>query len=423
MGTFVVLFTLAFQSCPRKKVRTFDPYTLRSECLRDSSADYIYTPRYAHNFCIVREDGEKILYLRNPVTETETKHAVKKANRVICLSSTHVAFLDVLNETNSIVGVSGLQYIYNKRRLKAKDIGYESGIDYEALLQLNPDVVFAYDIPGQAAEYLEKIRELGLNVIEIPEHLEEHPLGRAEFLVAFATFFNKEEQAAEIFSFILQAYEDFRTLALQAATLAHKSGARPSPGPSNGTHHSSSTDSSLITRHTSPTDSSLITRHPSPTDSSLSTSSAWKKCGIPPVKVLINAPFKDIWYIPGTESHQNIFVEDAGGVLLGTKPGSKTAVISTEQAYLYALEADFWIHPNQYSSLSELLQTDPRFAEVPVCESKQVWNNNRRTTTAQGSDYYESGVVNPHLILADLIAIFYPNAIPNHKFTYYRQLR
>jgi iron complex transport system substrate-binding protein len=378
MGTFVVVATLAFQSCPAKKTRTFNPYNLRNEQLKDSTTDYLYSPLYANNFWIVREDGKKVLYLKNPVSGTETKHVVTKVNRVVCLSSTHVAYLDAINETNSIVGVSGLQYLFNSNKLKAEDLGYESGIDYEALLQLNPDVVFAYNIPGQPAEYLEKMRQLGLNVIEIPEHLEAHPLGKAEFLVAFATFYNKEEQASEIFSFILQAYENFRTLAIQAATLAH----HPSP----------------LTPHPSP-----LTPHP--------------------VKVLINAPFKDIWYIPGEESHQNILVRDAGGVILGIQPGSKSTVISTEQAYLYALDADFWLHPNQYTTLNELLQADPRFTEVPACQNTRVWNNNLRTTPGGGSDFYESGAVNPHLILADLIAIFYPNAIPNHKFTYYRQLR
>jgi len=392
MGTFVVVATLIFQSCPAKKTRTFNPYNLKSEQLKDSTADYLYSPLYANNFWIVREDGKKVLYLKNPVSGAETRHVVTKVNRVVCLSTTHVAYLDAINETNSIVGVSGLQYLFNSNKLKAEDVGYESGIDYESLLQLNPDIIFAYTIPGQPAEYLDKIRQLGLPVIEMPEHLEAHPLGKAEFLVAFATFFNKEEQAGEIFSYILQAYESFRTLATQAATLT--------PHSSPLTPHSSP-----LTPHSSP-----LTPHSSPLTPQ-------------PVKVLINAPFKDIWYIPGEESHQNILVRDAGGVILGIQPGSKSTVISTEQAYLYALDADFWLHPNQYTTLSELLQADPRFAEVPACQNARVWNNNLRTTPGGGSDFYESGAVNPHLILADLIAIFYPNAIPNHKFTYYRQLR
>ncbi|HHV40538.1 MAG TPA: ABC transporter substrate-binding protein [Bacteroidales bacterium] len=412
MGTFVVVFTIAFQSCPGKQLRRFKTSYPDQSGFSDSTTNYLYDPLYANNFCIIRRDGEKVLYLKNPVTGIETQQVIKKANRVVCLSSTHIAYLDALNETGSIVGVSGLPYVYNKRKLKAIDVGYESSIDYETLLQLNPDVVFAYSIPGQTAEYLDKIRQLGLNVVEMTEHMENHPLGKAEFLVAFAAFFNKEEMAAEIFTCIDQAYEHFCTLAKQAACLEHKSLTATT---TTTTATATTTTNTNTNTNTAPTTSGTPGTTPN--------GSARKKQEVPRVKVLINAPYKDIWYIPGQESHQNILIEDAGGLLLGSKPGNKTTVISTEQAYLYALEADYWIHPNQYTQLSELLHADPRFADSPALANERIWNNNLRTTPAHGSDYFESGAVNPHLILADLIAIFYPDALPNHKFTYYRQLK
>ena len=174
--TFVVACTIAFQSCPGIKPRQEKTQYPDKPYFSDSTAHYLYHPIYANNFYIIRQDGEKILYLRNPVTGQETKQIIKKVKRVVCLSSTHVAYLDAINETSSITGVSGLPYIYNKKKLKATDVGYESAIDYEKVLQLNPDVVFAYSIQGQTAEYLDKIRQLGLTVVEMTEHLENHPL-------------------------------------------------------------------------------------------------------------------------------------------------------------------------------------------------------------------------------------------------------
>jgi len=38
-------------------------------------------------------------------------------------------------------------------------------------------------------------------------------------------------------------------------------------------------------------------------------------------------------------------------------------------------------------------------------------------------DYYESGVANPDKILADLVAIFHPELMPEHDFYYYTQLK
>ncbi|MCK9346731.1 MAG: ABC transporter substrate-binding protein [Bacteroidales bacterium] len=382
IGTCVLLCTLAFQSCPTTRSRSFRKHLLEQYRLSDDDIDYIYKPLYANNFYISKEDGEKVLYLKDPASGKETRYVVNKVHRVVCLSSTHIAFLDALDETRSIVGISGAQYICNKDVSDAVDVGYESAIDYETLLQLRPDVVFAYAIHGQSSDYIDKIKQLGMNVIEIPEHMENHPLGKAEYLVAFAAFFDKEFRAIEQFYWISRKYEEYRIKARQAAIQQYRR--------------------------------KMIDSGYTDIDTLNGT--------FEPVKVLINAPFKDIWYIPGIESHQHILVADAGGILLGSKPGVNTSVISTEQAYLYALQADFWIHPNQFSDLESLANPDPRFAEVPAFRDRHVWNNNLRSTPEGGSDYFESGAVNPHLILADLIAIFYPTAIPNHKFTYYRQL-
>ncbi|HNR28145.1 MAG TPA: ABC transporter substrate-binding protein [Bacteroidales bacterium] len=372
IGTCVLLCTLAFQSCPTNRSKSFRKHPLEEYGLSEGDIDYIYKPRYANNFYIVREEGEKVLYLTDPVTYNTTRHVVNKVRNVVCLSSTHIAYLDAINETSSIVGVSGAQYIYNKNIRKAVDLGYESAIDYEALLQLKPDIVFAYAIHGESADYIEKIKQLGLNVVQIPEYLENHPLGKAEFLVAFASFFDKELMAIEQFSKISHTYLEYCKLAKETVT----------------------------------------TQNPAESANG----------GFEPVKVLVNAPFKDVWYVPGTDSHLQILVKDAGGMILGSKPGVKTTAMSVEQAYLYAQQADFWINTNQYEDLASLARLDPRFAEAPAFRNGNVWNNNLRSTPEGGSDYFESGAVNPHLILADLIAIFYPQALPKHMFNYYRKV-
>ncbi|MFA6652052.1 MAG: ABC transporter substrate-binding protein [Bacteroidales bacterium] len=382
MGSCVLLFTLAFQSCPGPRNRSFRIRKLDEQSFLENNIEYIYKPLYANNFFIVREDGEKVLYLKDPVSKKETRHVIHKVKRVVCLSTTHIAYLDAINETRSIVGVSGRQYIYNDKLRNATDVGYESAIDYESLIALEPDVVFAYAVPGQPADYIQKIRQLGMNVIEVPEHLEDHPLGKAEFLVAFAAFFDKEVMAMEQFHWIYETYEEYRLLARQTVTLRQRRKA---------VEDGSSSLDSLNTP-------------------------------FKPVKILINAPFKDVWYVPGTESHLHILIRDAGGIILGSENGKKTAVMSTEQAYIHALKADYWLHPNQFSNLSSLAALDPRFAEIEAFRTGNVWNNNLRSTPEGGSDYFESGAVSPHLILADLIAIFYPDALPKHKFVYDREL-
>ncbi len=323
-----------------------------------TTGSILYKPEYAQNFYIALENGRKVLYLYDPASDQTSRHEIETVKRVVCLSTTHLAFIHALDASASVCGVSGARYIYNPQFRQCTDVGYESSINYETLLKLAPDVVFAYSIHGKTADYIDKMEQLGLNVVQIPEHTEKHPLGKAEFLVAFAAFYGLEDQARQQFGEIRDAYLKYN---------------------------------------------SLVT-------------------GQQKKKVLINAPFNDIWYIPGSESHQNIFIDDAGGVLLGTLPGVNSSTVSTEQAYLYALEADIWLNPNHYTRLSELENLDNRFARVPCFSNGNVWNNNLRSTPEGGSDYYESGAVCPHLILADLIAILHPALLPDHAFTYYRQV-
>jgi len=44
------------------------------------------------------------------------------------------------------------------------------------------------------------------------------------------------------------------------------------------------------------------------------------------------------------------------------------------------------------------------------------------TNAAGGNDYYESAVVNPDLLLRDLVKIFHPELV-EEDFVYYKQLK
>jgi iron complex transport system substrate-binding protein len=40
-----------------------------------------------------------------------------------------------------------------------------------------------------------------------------------------------------------------------------------------------------------------------------------------------------------------------------------------------------------------------------------------------GNDFFESGVINPHLILKDMIKIFHPDLLTDHQLHYYMKLK
>ncbi|MDH7483966.1 MAG: ABC transporter substrate-binding protein, partial [Spirochaetales bacterium] len=57
-----------------------------------------------------------------------------------------------------------------------------------------------------------------------------------------------------------------------------------------------------------------------------------------------------------------------------------------------------------------------------VVQKGAVWNNDLRMSPGGGNDYFESAVLQPQLVLADLIAILHPELMPGHRFVYYRKI-
>ena len=132
--------------------------------------------------------------------------------RVVCLSTTHIAFIDLLNSSEKIVGVSGLNYVSspNLREMisegKVSDVGYEQSINYELVLSLKPDVVFSYGVGAEAAGYLHKFTDLKIPVVFIGDYLENSPLGKAEWMKFFGLFLGKQNLADSLFASIENDY-------------------------------------------------------------------------------------------------------------------------------------------------------------------------------------------------------------------------
>ncbi len=346
-----------------------------------------YTPQYAKGFYITREGGHKVLHVMNPWQGASNVHYAYRLvprddrqaldsslmnipiplERVVCLSTTHIACIDVSDETATVVGVSGPGYVTHPAVRsaiaagKVADVGYEGGMSYETVVRLRPDVVLAYGVAGEMSSVADKLNSMGIRVVFLGDYLEDSPLGKAEYMVAVSAFYNKEERIAEIFQAVADDYNAVKAL-------------------------------------------------------------------VDPVKqrptVLMNAPWRNAWYVPGTANYTCRLVYDAGGEVLGAHEGSRdSAPLSLELAYIYAQQADFWLHPNAACSLHELKAGDPRFATIPAFRQHRVFNNSLRRTPEGGSDFWESGVVRPHIILRDLVGILHPGLLPNHRLVYYEQLQ
>ncbi len=285
--------------------------------------------------------------------------------RIVCLSTTHLAFLASLGELDRVVGVSGGKYISNNyilsriRKGEVVDLGYEQSLNYELLLSIKPDVVFAYGIGSESLGYLNRIRELGVKVVIIGEYLESTPLAKAEWIKVFGALLGKSTEADSIFSSIESEYN--------------------------------------------------------------SLSNRFRNSPIKP-KVFINLPWNDVWYFPGNENYMANIIADAGGsYLLSHLKGNETHAFSFESAIEKGVNADVWINLGSYNSVEQVISDFPRLKVLPVLKNGNIFNNNKLSTPEGGNDIFESGVMNPHIILKDLVKIFYPDSL-EHNLVYYKKL-
>ena len=345
----------------------------------------IYSPTYATGFRIMGAEGKQstIISVTNPwqtADHVETQLFIARdgekapsgfsgqvlqgdAKRVVCMSSSHIAMLDAIGAVENVVGVSGKDFISNSHivanRHAIADVGYDGNINFELLVAQQPDIVLLYGVTG-ACTMQSKLDELGIPYIYIGEYVEQDPLGKTEWLVALAEIVGCREQGIAYFTEVPQRYNHLRSIAAAAS----------SPMP----------------------------------------------------KVMLNTPYADSWFMPSTSSYLARLIADAGGDYIYKKNTSNhSQPIDLEEAALLTTEADIWLHVEGVSSLHDLRQQYPKFANMPCVQRGEIYNCDKRRVLGGGNDYWESGVVQPDVILRDLIKIFHPELV-SEAFVYYRKI-
>lgn len=318
-------------------------------------------------------DGVRYSYYALP-RGSETPDSLKQevviktpVKRIVCMSTTHVGFLDALSAGETICGISGAQYVYNREvREKyengsVKDVGYGTNLNYELLVQLDPDVVFLYGVGSEAAPVVHKMKDMGINVLLIGEYLEEKPLAKAEWIKCLGVLLRKEAAADSVFRSVAREYNAV------AGRVRANAGEKP--------------------------------------------------------LVLAGMPFRDVWYVSPADTYLGSLIRDAGGAYLWEELKGNTAVpMGLEQVFLKGRNADIWIHTGTAGSLQDIKAANPRLALLKPVKDKKLYNNNRRLSQGGGNDYWESGVMKPHILLKDLVRLFHPELLPEHRLKYYKPL-
>ncbi|MGY0037045.1 hypothetical protein [Pedobacter sp. NJ-S-72] len=134
-------------------------------------------------------------------------------------------------------------------------------------------------------------------------------------------------------------------------------------------------------------------------------------------------PYKGTWYVPDGDSYMVQFLKDAGtSYKWADIHGKGSLPLNFETVAPVALKADFWLNVGTVDTKDDIKAIDNRYIEFKPFKDGHIFNFNKKVNDIGSNDYWESGSVNPQIVLGDLIKIFHPELLPDHQLVYYKQL-
>ncbi len=377
----IFLCSLFVCGCQSKKVSNFHEEALAiKQGLRNS------TIHHAVGFDLVNYDGFKILHILRhyndsadtlgyvfhkkgaivPLKFSAYQQIETPVDRIALLHSSYLAFFEFCEATNRLKAISEAKYVYDQQIYTeaqnglVPEVGYGESLDKEKLLELGIAVVITVGFPNTPNKSQQVLEDLGIPVLVFSDWQESTLLGRAEWVKVIAALTDSEDLCDTKFMKVENEYKRLKSLTANIENRA---------------------------------------------------------------TILCNLPYKGAWYVPGGNSYISNVLYDAGAnYLWSEEKGTGGIQIDFEAVYARGLNADFWINPDFAFTKEEIIAKDERLKDFLPIKTGKIYNNNNRVVRTSANDYWESGITNPHIILADLIRIINPGLLPEHQLVYYRQV-
>ncbi len=288
--------------------------------------------------------------------------------RIVTFSTTHLPYLKELHQEENILGFAGMDLVNDETILKrfkegkVKELGYPA--QAERILALRPEAVFTFAVQKTDEDESQRLLKLGVPLIFVSEYKEKNPLGRAEWLVFISLFFDQEKEAQKIFN---EQKKNYQSLSRKARAQKTK-----------------------------------------------------------PL-VIIGELRGGVWHAAGAETDLVRLIEDAGGEYLWKKKGGKSFItLSFEEVLKTLKEAKrpvIWFPKNTWVSLKEMEKADSRYKSLNLEAQVSIFNSNLKRNTKGYSDYWETALAKPDLLLKDIVSIFHPNIVAEHKRVWFWDMK
>ncbi|NVK83535.1 MAG: ABC transporter substrate-binding protein [Cytophagia bacterium] len=298
----------------------------------------------------------------------ETRTIQVPVQQVGSLSTTHLGMFEMLDALDQLKGVETATYVSSEKvralvdQQRILELAPTGMLNTEVVLASGIEVLLGVGYPNSQNTSYQELENAGVPVLLNADWQEVDLLGRAEWVKMVAVLLNKEKQVNEAFSKIEKEYNEV----LQLVNEKVEQGPITITGMVQG----------------------------------------------------------DAWYVSGGKSFGYQVLKTAKVNYPWSADNSTGSLkLDFETVYEFGLKADYWMVPGSAKTLDDIIQRDSRFRDFKSYQDQQIYNIYGRYTEGGGNDYYESGIVNPHVILKDVVSIFHPELLPNHELVYYARLK
>ncbi len=278
---------------------------------------------------------------------------------VIAYSSTQWSVFLELGEISRVKGILESDYTSNpdiKLLLAAKlieDVGIETSLKTEVAISLHPDLILY--TPYSTVPKNEIGELTGAVMLPFADYLENHPLGRAEWLKLIGFLSCREKDTDEWFHNIVSRYESLKSLCENVEY-------RPT--------------------------------------------------------VFSDLPFEGQWYLPGGKSYISQIFHDAGADYIWADNNSTASLpVDAETVLIKARDADFWRIMNSTNtkySYERLAVENELYTHFKAYENRDIL-----VCDIRQSGYFEKSEYEPDLLLKDFVFAFHPELVESDYKPHY----
>jgi iron complex transport system substrate-binding protein len=348
---FVMVLFAGCSPAPSTSVELFDEVVLK--------------PRYAKGFEIRKKDSSLQVLLTSPGRAPRIVYLPSKTTRVGCLSTTHLAMFQALGEMARVKAV-GYAHLIGDSSLQADmrthgivNLTTGDAVDHEILLAVKPDLMLTYPFQSSGESLYQK---QGITVLPVAEYLEEHPLGRAEWIRLIGLLCGQQDKADSVFRAIETRYEAIRQKV---------------------THHFSH--------------------------------------DMVPTEVMFTSYESGQWHAPPGNSAVAVLLSDAGfSYLFADRRAAGNIPLDREELIALGNRIHWWgavVRTTDDPDFDLLHNEYPAFSGMAAFRSRTGFFCN-----SARSDYFGKALLEPDVLLADLAAVLYPDDFPDHRAVYFHRM-